>query len=89
MGRDWKKWAEEKGIRKWFRRDNFIVLVLTGILLVIIALPTGGGTEKEKEGGEFGGTDNIVSFSGTASGRQETDENTEAAGEEVYAEIFP
>ena len=85
MGRDLKKWAEEKGIRKWFRRANFIVLVLTGILLVIIALPTGGGTEKAKEGGEFGGTDNIVSFSGTASGRQETDENTEAAGEEVYA----
>ncbi len=39
MGRDWKKWAEEKGIHKWFRRDNFIILVLSGILLVIIALP--------------------------------------------------
>lgn len=40
MGRDWKKWAEDKGIQKWFRKDNFLILVLTGILLVIIALPT-------------------------------------------------
>ena len=33
MSRDWKKWAEEKVIQKWFRRDNLIVLVLAGILL--------------------------------------------------------
>ena len=46
MGRDWKKWAEDKGIQKWFRKDNFLILVLTGILLVIIALPT----EKSGEG---------------------------------------
>ena len=39
MGRDWKKWAKDKGLNKWFRRDNFIVLVLAGVLLVIIALP--------------------------------------------------
>lgn len=47
MGKDWKKWAEDKGIQKWFRKDNFLILVLTGILLVIIALPT----EKSGEGG--------------------------------------
>ena len=47
MGRDWKKWAEEKGLQKWFRRDNFLILVLTGILLIIIALPT-----EEKKGQE-------------------------------------
>lgn len=46
MGRDWKKWAADKGIQKWFRKDNFLILVLTGILLVIIALPT----EKSGEG---------------------------------------
>ena len=32
-------------LKKWFRRDNLIVLVLSGILLFIIALPT-----KEKSG---------------------------------------
>lgn len=40
MGRDWKQWAADKGLQKWFRRDNLLILVLTGILLVIIALPT-------------------------------------------------
>ena len=40
MGRDWKKWMADKGLTKWFQRDNLIILVLAGILLVIIALPT-------------------------------------------------
>lgn len=40
MGRDWRQWAKSKGLEKWFRRDNFLILVLTGILLFVIALPT-------------------------------------------------
>lgn len=47
MGRDWKKWAMDKGLQKWFRRDNFLILVLTGILLIIIALPTEEKKEQE------------------------------------------
>lgn len=35
-----KKFVERKGIRKWFKRDNLIILVLSGVLLMIIALPT-------------------------------------------------
>lgn len=46
-GRDWRKWAAEKGLEKWFRKDNLIILVLTGILLVIIALPTEKGGKGE------------------------------------------
>lgn len=34
-----KQWIEKKGIEKWFQRDNLIILVLSGILLFIIALP--------------------------------------------------
>ena len=50
MGRDWRKWAKDRGLDKWFRRDNFIILVLAGILLVIIALPTKEDTpDTEKE----------------------------------------
>lgn len=49
MFKDWKQWAMDKGVHKWFRKDNFIVLVLVGILLVVIALPT-----KEDEGKEEG-----------------------------------
>jgi len=51
MGRDWKKWAENKGLKKWFQKDNFIILILAGVLLVIIALPTRESTES-KEGGK-------------------------------------
>lgn len=36
----WKQWIDEKGMEKWFRKDNLILLVLGGILLFIIALPT-------------------------------------------------
>ena len=56
MGRDWKKWAADKGLLKWFRRDNLIVMVLTGILLVIIALPTKESGEKNQgDAGPNGG----------------------------------
>lgn len=52
MGRDWRQWAQDKGLKKWFRRDNLIVLVLAGILLFIVALPVkeDKDSEKEKEG---------------------------------------
>ena len=47
MGRDWRQWVKDKGLQKWFRRDNLIVLVLAGILLFIVALPV-----KDKDGEE-------------------------------------
>ncbi len=37
----------ESGFRKWFKRDNLIVVVLTGILLFVIALPTKPKTDEE------------------------------------------
>lgn len=40
--------------KKWFRRDNLLILILSGILLFIIALPTkedGGKTEKKSGNG--------------------------------------
>ena len=61
MGRDWKKWAADRGLQKWFRKDNFIVVILMGILLVIIALPTDDGAQK----GEEGGKSDIQLFPGT------------------------
>lgn len=32
--------VEEKGLSKWFQRDNLIILILSGVLLLIIAMPT-------------------------------------------------
>lgn len=37
-------------IKRIFQRDNFIILVLTGILLFIIALPTKGTDKSTKDG---------------------------------------
>lgn len=39
--------------KKWFRRDNLVILILSGVLLFIIALPTKeSGTGKEQDSGE-------------------------------------
>lgn len=45
----WEKWNKEKDFKKWFKKDNLIVLILAGMLLVIIALPTKDGGEKETD----------------------------------------
>ncbi len=42
-----KNVLEKYQLEKWFQRDNLIVLVLAGILLVVIALPTTKNEEKE------------------------------------------
>ena len=31
---------EEKGLARWLQRDNLIILILSGVLLLIIAMPT-------------------------------------------------
>lgn len=78
MGRDWKQWAADKGLQKWFCRDNFIILILTGILLIIIALPT--KEEKEKEEGSAGtGAEGSALLFGEEPRREEG--TAEAAGQ--------
>jgi len=44
-----EKWYRDKDFKKWFRKDNLIVFILTGILLVIIALPTRDSGEGKRE----------------------------------------
>lgn len=57
-----EKWLEEKDLKKWFRKDNLIVLILAGVLLVIIALPTkdSGETEGFQAEGETTAADRAV-----------------------------
>ncbi len=45
------QWAEQKGIKKLLRKENLVVLILSGVLLFIIALPTKetGGTESTED----------------------------------------
>lgn len=51
-GWNWRQWFKEKGLEKWFRRDNLIILVLSGVLLFVIALPMEKKGGDAKEGGE-------------------------------------
>lgn len=39
MGGNLGQWLEKKNLKKLFRRDNMVVLILVGVLLFIIALP--------------------------------------------------
>jgi stage III sporulation protein AG len=46
MGDFLKRFVEKKGLRKWFRRDNLIIVVLVGVLLLIIAWPMDSGEQE-------------------------------------------
>lgn len=83
MGRDWKKWMADKGLSKWFRRDNLIVMVLAGILLVIIALPTKDGTEKDQSAPSQSGRDGLEQ---SGAGLMGSGETGDAGGKSVDAE---
>lgn len=46
-----QKTRESNSIHKWLQKDNLIILVLAGILLLVINLPTEGKKENIKEKG--------------------------------------
>ncbi len=43
-----KQLKDQKNMGKWFKRDNLIVIILSGILLLVIAMPV-GKKEEERE----------------------------------------
>jgi len=81
MGRDWKKWFDNENMKKLFRKDNLLILILAGILLFVIALPTKSGSEngapagEEKEGGR------AVYKSAEEAGAETAGENADYAAE--------
>lgn len=84
MGRDWKKWAAEKGLQKWFRRDNFLILVLTGILLIIIALPT--EERKEQRDSSISKTENQIEENDKANAGNSQEQSSQTAdADALYA----
>lgn len=42
-----KQIVSEKGFEKWLKRDNLIIVILTGVLLLIIALPVKSDSQKD------------------------------------------
>ena len=47
---------EEKRIQKWFQKDNLIILVLAGVLLLVINLPTEKKQDETKKNATEAGT---------------------------------
>ena len=72
----WKKWLEDERIKKLFSRENLLVLVLAGILLFIIALPSGETGRKAEDTAE--GKEENLKLSGT----EREGENTFKTAEE-------
>lgn len=70
-----RQWMEKKGLEKYFRRDNLIVLVLAGILLFVIALPTDSGNQRKEQNGSTAG--------GSSTQAGHTAENRTAGGEQA------
>ena len=83
MENERKKWLESERIKKLFRKDNLLVLILVGILLFVIALPTKDSNEKSS--GTDEGRGDILNPSGTGSGSGADTERTEETDGLEYA----
>ncbi|MCH5338070.1 MAG: stage III sporulation protein AG [Acetatifactor sp.] len=83
-GWNWRQWIKDKGLEKWFRRDNLIILVLSGILLFIIALPT---ENKNKDSSTDRGDNTSIGseLPEITSGSQEGVEVSQGMTDAVYA----
>lgn len=78
-----KKWLENEMVKKLFRKDNLLVLILVGILLFVIALPTKNGSEKSSGTDRAAG--DVLNLSETGSGSGENAEQTKKTAESEYA----
>lgn len=81
-----KKWLENEKVKKLFRKDNLLVLILAGILLFVIALPT--KSSGDKGSGADGGKENVWNLpeSGSDSGAEQG-QAEETAGLEYAAAL--
>ena len=82
---DWKRWARDRGLQKWFKRDNFIILVLAGVLLIIVALPV---RDREEAGGNLEGDKterNTILQSGSGTSANGGNNVQESGSDQAYA----
>lgn len=79
MTKGWKQWLEDKNAAKLFRKENLVVLVLAGILLFVIALPT-------KDSGDTGGAGGGLADSMTQKRETEVQDTADiSSSEQAYA----
>lgn len=90
-----KQLKEQKGLGKWFQRDNLIIIILSGILLLVIALPTKSSNDSGTggSGGSISGitgssnTSLVREQSGNSGGNNTTSEEGQASLAEYEAEL--
>lgn len=82
MEKERKKWLENDRVKKLFRKDNLLVLILAGILLFVIALPT---KDSSKESGDA--LNLTEAGRGTEGGRADLEFTEEAAYLEYAAAL--
>lgn len=83
MENEWKKWLENERMKKLFRKDNLLILILVGILLFVIVLPTKDNSGKN--GGTDEGKGDVLNLSGIGSGSGADPEQTEETAGLEYA----
>ncbi len=76
--------------KKWFRRDNLLILILSGVLLFIIALPTKEDDKAAEEKSDNGNsqTQNSVSWESSQSAAEEESRDFTKKLEEQLEEIL-
>lgn len=82
-----EKQRKGKDFKKWFRKDNLIVMILVGVLLVIIALPTKDSSGADSQQTERENTESRLS-DGNSPGNKISDDSMEivaADSDEEYA----
>lgn len=86
MKKNWGRWIKDKGLDKWFRKENLVVLILSGVLLFIIALPTENGKSVgESKAGS--GEEKSLTLEELGGGESESREEADFAGtNEEYAD---
>lgn len=82
---DWKKWATDKGLQKWFKRDNFILLVLAGVLLIIIALPVKDRTDSDEKPKNLNTSKDISQYLGQSNTTEHENMSDEDSSNQDYA----
>lgn len=88
MSIDWRQWIKDKGLEKWFRRDNFIVLVLVGILLFVIALPVKEKDEDQDTEDAAGEKKTTLTLSELGEGNQGADLSGVVGGDGLVREEY-
>ncbi len=74
-----QRFLEKYHMDKWFQKENLLVLILTGILLVVIALPT----KENEEVSEFG-VEQIIQTGTTSGNVPEEEQKQEESGTDAY-----